>query len=351
MSAGTASSTSLGSGVSRLVVAVACAVALTNVLAFSAGIAPRDALRVAYEGSLASGYGVGQILFRATPIVITALAARVALLGGLFNIGVEGQLAGASLAVGVVGAWCGTVALPGVAAAVLVVLCALVVGSGIAAIPATLRARFGASEVIGGIVVNQLVAMLVGFLLRTRFAVPGTMRTPALPPGLLARPLGTWVPALAGAPVSTLSVVVAVAAPLAYVALARMRVAREWELVAETPDACAFAGIPVARRRFQALAASGAIAGLVALPMVAGYKGYAEPGLGAGTGFAGLAAAMLGGSSATVTIAAAVWFGVVDQAGLALHALLPKDLVLVVQASTMLVAALLGARRSKAVPS
>ena len=333
------------SGFSRLVVAAASAIVLTNLLAFAAGVAPRDALRVAYEGSLASGYGVGQILFRATPILVAALAARVALLAGLFNIGVEGQVAGASLAVGVVGAWWGAHALPPLPGALVMLVVALAAGGAIAAIPATLRARFGASEVIGGIVMNQLVAVLVGFALRTHFALPGTMRTPSLPKELVARPLGAWLPALVGAPVSVLSLAFAGAVPLVYLALARMRLAREWELVAEAPEACAFAGIPVARRRFEALAWSGAVAGLVALPMVAGYKGYAEPGLGAGSGFAGLAAAMLGGPSATVTVAAALWFGLVDQAGLALHAIVPKDLVLVVQASTMLVAALLGARK------
>lgn len=331
----------------RLVVAVATAVTLTNVLAFVAGVAPREALRVAYEGTLASGYGLGQILFRATPIALTALAVRVGLLAGLFNIGVEGQLAGASLAVGVVGAWCGAAGMPGVVGGAIVLATAILAGAAIAAIPGLLRARFGASEVIGGIVVNQLVAIGVGFLLRTRFAVPGTMRTPSLPSELVVRPLGVWVPALAGAPVSGLTLAVAVFVPLAYAALARMRVAREWELVAESPEACAFAGIPVTARRMQAFAVSGAIAGLVALPMVAGYKGYAEPGLGAGAGFAGLAAAMMGGPSAVVTLAAALWFGLVDQAGLALHALVPKDLVLVVQASTLVVAALLGARKKQ----
>lgn len=330
-------------GLWRLLAAVSVAVAVTNVLAFAAGIAPLEALHVAYEGSLASSYGLGQIAFRATPIVLTALAARVALAAGLFNIGVEGQLAGASLAVGVVGAHTGS--LPAPLAFLLVLVVALLSGAAIAAVPGALRARFGASEVIGGIVVNQLVAMTVGFLLRSGFAVPGTMRTPSLPPSLLARPLGRWVPALAGAPVSTVSVAVFAAVPLAYVALRRMRLAREWELVAETPDACSFVGIPVARRRLEAMLASGAVAGLVAFPMVVGYKGYAEPGLGAGTGFAGLAAAMMGGTSGGVTVAAALWFGVVDQAGLALHALVPKDIVLVVQAATLLVAALLGARR------
>ncbi len=334
-------------GFLRLMVAVSAAVILTNVLAFAVGVAPREALRVAFEGSVASGYGRGQILFRATPILITALAARVALKAGLFNIGVEGQLGAACLAVGAVGA-CGMAShIPSGVLLTVLVLVAMGAGAAVSSVPAWLRARFGASEVIAGIVMNQLVAQVVSLLLRSGLALPGTTRTPAMPDRARLSLLSEWFTSLAGSPASSAFVGALVLVPVAFVWLRRGRVSREWGLLAESPRACEFAGIPVVARRAQSLLLSGAVAGLVAIPMVVGYKGYAEPGLGAGTGFAGLAAAMMGGESALVTVAAALWFGVVDQAGLALHALVPKDVVLVVQAATLLVAALLGSAKTK----
>ena len=331
----------------RLVVAIAVAVALTNLIAFSAGVAPRLALRVAFEGSIGSGYGIGQILFRATPIALTAMAARLALTAGLFNIGVEGQLAAATLAVGAGGAWLAERGFDGASLGLVLAPVACAAGASIAAVPGVLRARFGASEVISGLVSNQLVVQGSAFLLRVWLAVPGTTRTTSLPRVALLPPLGAFVPALAGSPVTVVTVAVFLIAPAAYALLRRARISREWALLAESPEACEFAGIPVARRRLEAIVLSGAVAGLAAMPLVLGYKGYAEPGLGAGSGFAGLAAAMMGGGSAAVTLAAALWFGVVDQAGLALHALVPKDLVLVVQATTLVVAAVLGARNSE----
>lgn len=337
----------IGEGFARLLVAIAAAITALNLLVWAAGVAPRDALRVAFEGSLASPYGVGQILFRATPIVLTALAARVALVAGLFNIGVEGQIAGATLAVGALGAFLGGAGLGGATLVFALVVASLAAGACVAAVPALLRARFGASEVIAGIVTNQLVAQFVGLALRTRFALPGTTRTASVPDSSRFASLSSLVPSFAGSPVSVASVAVFALVPCAYLLLRRSRLGREWALAAETPGAMAFAGVPVPARRALALVLSGAAAGLVALPMVLGYKGYAEPGLGAGTGFAGLAAAMMGGSSALVTILAALWFGTVDQAGLALHALVPKDIVVVMQATSLVVAALLGARRMR----
>ncbi len=330
----------------RFATASAAALTTLNVLVWATGVAPRDALRVAYEGSVASPYGLGQILFRATPIVVTALAARVSLTAGLFNIGVEGQLAAATIAVGAGGAALGAHGIGGFTLVASLVAAAALAGGVVASVPAFLRARYGASEVIAGIVTNQLVAQLVGLALRSGLALPGTTRTGAVPESARFAPLGRFVPALAGSPASTASIAFFVLVPLAYVLLRRARVAREWALLAESPGAMEFAGVPVASRRAAALTISGAIAGLVALPMVLGYKGYAEPGLAAGAGFAGLAAAMMGGESAAVTVLAALWFGAVDQAGLALHAVVPKDVVVIMQATTLAVAALLGVRRS-----
>jgi simple sugar transport system permease protein len=328
----------------RLVVSVSAAVAMLDVAAWSLGIAPRDALRVAFEGSVASPYGVGQVLFRATPIALAALAARVSLTAGLFNIGVEGQIAAATFAVGVAGAALGVVG-GGAALVAVLVFVAVLAGAAAAAVPALLRARFGASEVIAGIVVNQVVAQIVGFALRVRFAVPGTTRTPPIPDSARLPSLAAMLPVLHGSPVTTATLAVFAFVPVAYALLRRTRIGREWALAAESPGAMEYAGVPVNARRGAALVVSGAIAGIVAVPMVLGYKGYAEPGLAAGAGFAGLAAAMIGGESALVSIAAALWFGLVDQAGLALHALVPKDVVLVIQAATLVVAALIGARR------
>src|SRR5580698_5469811 len=75
-----------------------------NLISFAFGVAPLATLRAAAAGTWGTPYGVGQVLFKATPLVLTGLAFEVGFRAGLFNIGAEGQLALGSLAAGWVGA-------------------------------------------------------------------------------------------------------------------------------------------------------------------------------------------------------------------------------------------------------
>jgi simple sugar transport system permease protein len=72
---------------------------------------------------------------------------------------------------------------------------------------------------------------------------------------------------------------------------------------------------------------------------VLGYKGYYELGLGAGAGFAGIAVAMLGGGHPLGIVLAAVLFGTLEQAGLAINATVPKEAMGVLEAVVIVVVA------------
>jgi ABC-type uncharacterized transport system permease subunit len=66
-------------------------------------------LRAAAQGRFGSRFAWSETLTRATPLILTGLAAAVAFRGRLFNIGAEGQLyAGALAAVAVGGLHGGT---------------------------------------------------------------------------------------------------------------------------------------------------------------------------------------------------------------------------------------------------
>ena len=80
-----------------VVLAIAGGILLFNLIAFGFGEAPSSTLRLAFEGTWGTAYGLGQVLFKATPLLFTGLAFEVALRVGLFNIGAEGQVALASL--------------------------------------------------------------------------------------------------------------------------------------------------------------------------------------------------------------------------------------------------------------
>ena len=87
------------------------------------------------------------------------------------------------------------------------------------------------------------------------------------------------------------------------------------------------------------MALAGALAGLSGAGTVLGYKGYFEEGLGSGAGFMGIAVALLGQSTPLGVVLAALLFGTLAQGGLAANALVPKELVEVLQAVIILAVA------------
>ena len=156
----------------RLVFAFAGALLVLNLLAFAFGQAPADNLARAFRGTWGTPYGMGQVLFKATPLLMTGLAFHVALRAGLFNIGTEGQLALGCL----VGAYIGARLPDGTSALIalpVVIGSSLAVGAGYAFIAGYMRARLGVHEIISGIMLNRCVD--VGSFIKDRTAnVNGT---------------------------------------------------------------------------------------------------------------------------------------------------------------------------------
>jgi simple sugar transport system permease protein len=133
-------------------------------------------------------------------------------------------------------------------------------------------------------------------------------------------------------------------AALAAAWIARTRVGREVVLVGLAPAACSAEKIPVARRVGLALIVSGAIGGLAAIGPVLGYKGYYEQGLGAGAGFAGIAVALIARRSAVGLVLAALFFGTLEQGGLAINARIPMEITTILEAVAIVAVALADVR-------
>lgn len=320
---------------SSLVVALLLSLLILNLVSFFFGAAPATTLRALFAGTLGSGYGTGQILFKATPILFSALGARVAMRAGLFNIGVEGQLLFTSFMVGSLGTFLGDV--PSVVAWLCLLIVSLVAGALWASIPASLRISTGAHEVLTTLIMNRLADPFVGFLLVTFFLVTGGIRTSDLPPTVLLPKLDRWFEMFRGSAVNVSIVMALVLFPLFQFFEKRTLFGRTLALIGSNPDACKHARIPVKRWMFLAMLLSGAIAGLGAMSTVVGYKGYFEQGLGAGSGFLGIAVALAAGESLFSLLFLALLFGFFEQGGLAINAHVPREGLLMIEAIVLVV--------------
>ena len=306
------------------------AMAVSSVLILIYGESPLAVYRLMLAHTWGDAYGLGQVLFKATPLIFTGLAVALAFRAGLFNIGAEGQLLVGSLLSGLVGAH--AAGLPAPLAVVACLVAGAAGGAALGALPGWLKARFGAHEVINTIMLNFIVQALLLWAGRRFFFVEQTVHT--APIAEVAR-----LPRLPGLGESAASLAfplgIAICLAVGFL-LERTRAGFELRAVGQGPSAAQAGGIAVGRVVVAAMTLSGAIAGLVGSGTVLGYKGYFEDGLGSGTGFMGIAVALLARSRPLAVVAAALLFGTLAQGGLAANALVPKEIIDVLQAVIIL---------------
>jgi simple sugar transport system permease protein len=321
-----------------VLLAVSGVVLLLNLVSFAFGVAPFATLRAAASGTWGTPYGVGQVLFKATPLVFTGLAFEVAFRAGMFNIGAEGQLALGSLAAGWVGATLPR-ATPWFVAVPVCTLAAMTTAGLVALTPALMRARLGVHEIISTIMWNRIADGIVPYALVALLGAT-SLRTADLVPGASMPKLERAIAPLAGSAASLAFPLAVVVAFAVHEALRRTRAGREMRWTGQNPEACRAEGIDVPRRLVQAMLLSGALAGAAMTATVLGYKGYYELGLGSGAGFTGVAVALLGRGHPLGIVLAAVFFGTLQQAGLAINAHVPKEAMDVLTACAIVLVAI-----------
>jgi general nucleoside transport system permease protein len=336
-------------------VALLLAAVIGDVLILTFGQSPGAVYRLLLEGTWGNAYGFGQVLYKATTLVFTGLAVALGLRAGLFNIGAESQLAAGGFCAALVGLLL-PAGIPALLCLPIYILAAALGGGAVGAVPGVLKARFGAHEVIVTIMLNFIVLALLNYLTSTRFHVPDTLHTAEIRSGALPR-LSDMSSAFQGS-AANVTILLATLAAIAFGwFLFRTRRGFELRAVGLQPRAAEYAGVHVGSVTWRALAISGAIAGIGGLNYVLGYKHYYEEGFATGAGFLGIAVALVGRSHPVGVCLAALLFATLSQGGLAVNALVPKQMVDVLQAVVILAVAtsvpevrrlLLGARRTGA---
>ncbi|MCX5801895.1 MAG: ABC transporter permease [Candidatus Eisenbacteria bacterium] len=316
---------------------IAVATALLAGAAFIAAIgqSPVVVYGILLRGTFGNFYGLGQVLFKATPLIFTGLSVALAFKAGLFNIGAEGQLYIGAFAV----AWVGFT-FSGVPGFLLVPLCILAGALGGALwgfIPGYLKARFGTHEVINTIMLNFIAMALTGYLVTYVYFVPETVHTQRIAAQAQIPRLEEFWPVFRGSPVN-LSLFLALGAAVAvYLFLWKTKFGFELRATGSNPSAAEYGGISVGSAVITAMTLSGALSGLVGVDFVMGYKHYYEGGFSSGIGFMGIAVALLGRNHPLGVVLAALLFGALSYGGLVVNAIVPKELVDILQAIVILV--------------
>jgi simple sugar transport system permease protein len=278
----------------------AAAAALVG-LAILAGASPLDALRALAEGAAGSNAALGETLSRATALVLTAVGASLAFRAGVLNIGLEGQfLAGAAAAAAV-----GPLLAESPLVARVAILAAAALAGALWVVPAAyLESRRGVPEVLSTILLNLVAAAAVSGLVRGALQDPGGdyPQSRALSDAVRLAPL------FSGGRVTAAILIALAIALLATLLLERTPFGLKLRATGFAPAAARAIGLPHARLRLEAFAASGALAGLAGGLEVMAVTGRLYDPFTAGAGYTGIAAALLGGSHPLAAAASAVLF-------------------------------------------
>jgi len=115
------------------------------------------------SGGFSSMKDFGQVLYFATPIILTGLSVGFSSKTGLFNIGAAGQFIVGAYAAVLVGVRCDF--LPGHLHWITALAAALIAGAVWGSIPGLFKAFFNVNEVIACIMLNYIGTFLVNFLI------------------------------------------------------------------------------------------------------------------------------------------------------------------------------------------
>jgi len=269
--------------------ALAVTVVIGVILFAALGKDPWRGLQMFFWEPLKSSYALGELMVKATPLLLIALGLAVCFRSNVWNIGAEGQFILGAICAGGVALLAGKDTGRWIVLAVL--LAGVLGGMAWAGVTAWLRDRFHASEILVSLMLVYVATMLLNFLVYGPWKDPGGYNFPQTKTFEAV----TQIPRLmSGSRVSVgLLLALACAAGL-WVFLFRTRAGFAQQVGGLAPDAARYAGFSSRKALWVALLTSGAAAGLAGALEVAGPIGQLTPYVPVGYGFAAIIVAFVG---------------------------------------------------------
>ncbi len=269
--------------------ALALTVLLGIVLFAALGKDPVRALQIFFWEPIKTPYALGELMVKATPLLVIALGLSLCFRSNVWNIGAEGQF--------VIGAvFAGGVALladknTGLWIVPAILLAGVLGGMVWAGIVALCRDRFNASEILVSLMLVYVAGMVLSYLVYGPWKDPQGYNFPQTKTFEAV----TQIPRLMDG--SRLSIGLPLAlglAALLWLYLFRTRAGFAQQVGGLAPAAARYAGFSSRRALWTALLVSGGAAGLAGALEVAGPIGQLTPYVPAGYGFAAIIVAFVG---------------------------------------------------------
>jgi general nucleoside transport system permease protein len=269
------------------------AVALTALIALAvfaaAGHEPFGALVTFVTAPVADLYGVGELLIKAAPLVLIGVGLAVGFRANVWNIGAEGQLTLGVISGGFLALHFSAGGSPALLPAM--VLAGAVSGALWAAIPALLRTRFNANEILVSLMLNYVAGLWLTYL------VFGPWRDPAgfnFPQSAPLAPAALFPILLEDTRLNISVLFALVAVAVGWVFMARSFVGFQLRVTGLAENAARYAGFSTARAVWIGMLAGGFTAGIAGVGEIAGPLGQIFPTASPGYGYAAIIVAFVG---------------------------------------------------------
>jgi simple sugar transport system permease protein len=284
------------------VLAAAIAILLAAIPLALAGAPIIEAYGLMITGAFGSVFSTSEMLTRATPLILTGLAAAIAFRAKLWNIGAEGQLYMGAMAAVAVGS--GVIDGPSWVMIPLIIIAGMIAGALMLIGPTLLKTRLGVDEVVTTLLLNFIVLLFVQMMLEGALKDPMSMGWPQSEPIIDS---AVFPPLLERMRVHIGLIIALVSAIALAIFVKRTVWGFEIRAVGENAAAAKFSGISVTKTMILVAAFSGGLAGLAGVSEVAGTRGYLATDLSPGYGYAGIVVAMLARLSPVGVIASALF--------------------------------------------
>jgi simple sugar transport system permease protein len=318
-------------GAKLQIIAILAAFLVGAIVLLATGYSPIEAYGAMISGAFGDVYGIAQTFTKATPIIFTALAFLFAFKSGLFNIGAEGQLLIGGFTAAVVG-----ISFSGLPIFVHLPL-ALIAGAAGGAlwgfIPAVLKAKLGAHEVITTMMLTYVAIYLTSYMVNYPLKAPGWV-----PQTVFIASSAELPRLLPQTQLSASFILSLIVAGITVYVLQKTTIGYEVRAIGLNPAAAESSGINIERGLILALVISGALAGLGGAGEVLGVHHRYIDGFSPGYGWDGLAIALIGGLNPWGSVLAAILFGALRSGGMAMNRAtgVPLDIIFVLQALLVL---------------
>jgi simple sugar transport system permease protein len=293
-----------------LAVALTAALLAGTALFLLLGVNPATAYGIMADAAFGSGYALSETLVKAVPLIFTGLSVALAATLLLWNIGAEGQLVFGGIAAAGVGLFWGA-AIPDPLLLPAQMIAAGLAGAAWALIPATLKTRYGVSEILTTLLLNYVAIIYMEHLYfgpwrdPAGYGFPGTAMLPEA--GRLVR---------FGATRLNAGLILALLLCLGQrFALYRLSWGYRVRVIGRGPAAARYAGMNVGRQTLAVMALAGMLAGLAGAAEVSGIHFRLQQGLAVGYGYDGIIVAWLAGLDPFLVPVMAVLLGAIQLGG------------------------------------